>query len=55
MGLPGQIGKIKEVLQLDASLPMLAAVKEANLMVGIEPQGQLPTQVATLLVALELA
>jgi hypothetical protein len=55
MGLPGQIGKIKEVLQLDSSLPMLAAVKEANLMVGIEPQGQLPTQVATLLAALELA
>jgi hypothetical protein len=53
-GLPGKVRQIKEALQLDASLPMPAAIKQANEMMEIEPQGGLPTQVALLMAELEL-
>jgi hypothetical protein len=52
MTLGGKVGRIKEALELDASLSIPAAIKAANGMMGLEAVGGLPTQADALLQAI---
>jgi hypothetical protein len=52
--LLAKVVQIKEALDLAVSLSMPAAVKQANELMELEPQGGLPTQVAALMAALGL-
>ena len=52
LGLLQQVQLIKESLELDPALPPPSAIKQANEMMGIPPQGSLPEQADTLLKAL---
>ena len=46
------MAKIKQALDLGASLPMPAAIEKANGMMGLDSQGPLPDQADALLAAL---
>ena len=52
MSLAEKVGKIKQALLLDESLPMPVAIKQANENMGLPATGTLPTQADALLVAL---
>ena len=52
--LADRVAVIKRELGLDAALPAVDAIKEANVQLGLAAEGSLPVQAAKLMAALEL-